>query len=62
MDAFPLADVRLLDSPFLDAQQRDEAYLLKLEADRMLHNFRVNARSPAKSADLWRMGIGADVG
>jgi DUF1680 family protein len=43
MDAFPLADVRLLDSPFLDAQQRDEAYLLKLEPDRLLHNFRVNA-------------------
>ena len=40
---FPLADVRLLDGPFLEAQQRDEAYLLKLEADRMLHNFRVNA-------------------
>src|SRR5437764_1114323 len=40
---FPLADVRLLDGPFLEAQKRDEAYLLKLEADRMLHNFRVNA-------------------
>jgi DUF1680 family protein len=43
LQAFPLSDVRLLDSPFLEAQQRDEAYLLKLEADRMLHNFRVNA-------------------
>src|SRR5579863_6711728 len=40
---FPLTDVRLLDGPFLEAQKRDEAYLLKLEADRMLHNFRVNA-------------------
>ena len=43
LQAFSLNDVRLLDSPFLEAQQRDEAYLLKLEADRMLHNFRVNA-------------------
>ncbi|HEY3912869.1 MAG TPA: beta-L-arabinofuranosidase domain-containing protein [Verrucomicrobiae bacterium] len=40
---FPLTDVRLLDGPFFQAQKRDEAYLLKLEADRMLHNFRVNA-------------------
>ncbi len=43
VDAFPLTDVRLLDGPFLEAQKRDEAYLLKLEPDRMLHNFRVNA-------------------
>src|SRR5471032_2420821 len=43
LQAFPLADVRVLEGPFLEAQQRDEAYLLKLEADRMLHNFRVNA-------------------
>ena len=49
MDAFPLADVRLLDSPFLEAQKLDEAYLLKLEADRMLHNFRVNAGLQAKA-------------
>jgi DUF1680 family protein len=43
LEAFSLSDVRLLDGPFLEAQKRDEAYLLKLEADRMLHNFRVNA-------------------
>jgi DUF1680 family protein len=43
IEAFPLTDVRLLEGPFLEAQKRDEAYLLKLEADRMLHNFRVNA-------------------
>ena len=43
LQAFPLTDVRLLDGPFLEAQKRDEAYLLKLEADRMLHHFRVNA-------------------
>jgi uncharacterized protein len=43
LQSFPLTDVRLLDGPFLEAQKRDEAYLLKLEPDRMLHNFRVNA-------------------
>lgn len=40
---FPLRDVRLAPGPFLDAQKLDEAYLLRLEPDRMLHNFRVNA-------------------
>jgi DUF1680 family protein len=40
---FPLSQVRLGMGPFLDAQRLDEAYLLKLEPDRMLHNFRVNA-------------------
>jgi DUF1680 family protein len=40
---FDLTDVRLLESPFLRAQQRDARYLLALEPDRLLHNFRVNA-------------------
>jgi DUF1680 family protein len=40
---FELGDVRLLDGPFRDAQTRDERYLLSLEPDRLLHNFRVNA-------------------
>jgi hypothetical protein len=47
---FPLADVRLLDGPFKDAQQRDGKYLLQLEPDRMLHNFRVNAGLQPKAA------------
>ena len=38
-----LHDVRLIDGPFLDAQRRDSAYLLSLQPDRMLHNFRANA-------------------
>ena len=41
--AFDHTDVRLTDGPFLQAQQRDAAYLLRLEPDRLLHNFRVNA-------------------
>src|SRR5689334_6787959 len=46
---FDLRDVRLLDGPFRDAQQRDARYLLSLEPDRMLHNFRVNAGLPPKA-------------
>jgi uncharacterized protein len=49
LSAFPLEDVRLLPGPFLDAQQRDLAYLLALEPDRMLHNFRVNAKLAPKA-------------
>jgi len=40
---FDLADVDLGESPFLHAQRMTEAYLLRLQPDRMLHNFRVNA-------------------
>ena len=43
VSAFLLRDVRLLDGPFLAAQQRTLAYLLSLQPDRLLHNFRVNA-------------------
>jgi DUF1680 family protein len=41
--AFDPADVRLLDGPFRQAQERDANYLIRLEPDRLLHNFRVNA-------------------
>src|SRR6188474_3540054 len=40
---FSLTAVRLLDGPFKDAQERNGKYLLSLDPDRMLHNFRVNA-------------------
>src|SRR5262245_714135 len=50
LSAFPLQDVRLLDGPFLAAQTRDLAYLVSLNPDRMLHNFRVNAGLPPKAA------------
>jgi DUF1680 family protein len=41
--ALPLSAVRLLPGPFKTAQQLDAHYLLSLEPDRLLHNFRVNA-------------------
>ena len=37
---FDLADVRLLDSPFKKASERNARYLLSLEPDRLLHNTR----------------------
>jgi DUF1680 family protein len=43
LQPFDLADVELGESAFLHAQRLTEAYLLKLQPDRMLHNFRVNA-------------------
>ncbi|MCW3060180.1 MAG: hypothetical protein JWQ02_2001 [Capsulimonas sp.] len=47
--AFPLTDVRLLDGPFKHAQQLDLDYILSLEPDRFLHNFRTNAGLEAKA-------------
>jgi len=35
---FPLGDVRLLDSPFRDAMERNATYLLSIDPDRLLHN------------------------
>lgn len=48
--AFDLSDVTLGEGPFLHAQRQTEAYLLALQPDRMLHNFRVNAGLPPKAA------------
>lgn len=50
LSPFPLQDIRLLDGLFLDAQKRDLDYLVSLQPDRMLHNFRVNAGLEPKAA------------
>lgn len=42
-EAFPLASVRLLEGPFKEAMDRDIAYLLRLEPDRLLSWFRKEA-------------------
>jgi DUF1680 family protein len=49
---FSLSDVRLLDSPFRDAMLRDERFLLELDPDRLLHNFRVNAELSSAARPL----------
>ncbi|MGL4942562.1 MAG: beta-L-arabinofuranosidase domain-containing protein [Thermoguttaceae bacterium] len=40
---FPLSQVRLLASPFKEAQDKDAAYLLTVDVDRLMANFRENA-------------------
>src|SRR5579862_4200533 len=49
---FPLESVRLLDGPFRDAMIRDQQYLLSLDQDRLLHNFRVTAGLPSTAEPL----------
>ena len=41
--AFAMTDVRLLPGPFQQAQEANLGYLRRLDADRLLHNFRINA-------------------
>lgn len=50
--AFPLEQVRLLDGPFKHAMELDQHYLLELDVDRLLHNFRVNAGLPSTAQPL----------
>src|ERR1700754_2306116 len=45
---FPLEAVRLRPSPYLTAVESNGVYLLRLEPDRLLHNFRVSAGLPPK--------------
>jgi hypothetical protein len=50
--AFRLEDVRLLDGLFKHAMELDRRYLLSLDVDRLLHNFRVNAGLPSSAKPL----------
>lgn len=43
VEPFPLGSVRLLDSPFKQAMERNVEYLLALEPKRFLHYTRKNA-------------------
>lgn len=49
---FDLKQVRLLDGLFKQAMERDLAYLLQIEPDRLLHTFRVNAGLPSTAKPL----------
>ena len=49
---FALEDVRLLDGPYRDAMIRDQQYLLSLDQNRLLHNFRVTAGLPSDAQPL----------
>ena len=50
--AVPRADVRLLGGSFQANQQRNLAYLLFLDPDRMLRSFRVNYGLPARTSPV----------
>lgn len=63
-ESFPLDEVRLLgetNSPFVQAQQWDQAYILKLDPDRLLAPFRKEAGLPAK-AQLYGNWEGSGLG
>jgi len=49
-EPLPLKDVRLLPSPFAKALEANHRYLLSLDPDRLLHNFRTGAGLPAKGS------------
>ncbi len=52
VEAFDLADVRLLPSPFTAARDRNTEYLLSLDPDRLLYTFRQNAGLPTPGEPL----------
>ncbi len=52
ISAFSMTEVRLLPGIYKDSQQADLAYLKRLSADRLLHNFRVNAGLPSSAEPL----------
>ncbi len=49
---FAMADVRLLPSPFLSAQNANAAWLHSLPADRLVRNFRITAGLPSPAQPL----------
>ena len=51
-EPFPLNQVRLLDSPFLDAAKVNDAYLQSLPAERLVHMFRVTSGLPSSAQPL----------
>lgn len=64
-EPFQLGDVQLLDGLFKTAQDRAVAYLLSLEPDRFLANFRKEAGLPPKAEQYggWeRMGVSGHSG
>jgi DUF1680 family protein len=50
---FRLEDVRILDPDLLRMRDQTLKYMLSLDSDRLLHNFRVNAGLPSSAAPLY---------
>lgn len=49
---FPMTQVRLAASPFKEAAEANRAYMDRLSADRLVHNFRLNAGLPSSAEPL----------
>jgi DUF1680 family protein len=49
---FPMTQVRLLDSRFKEAQDWNQAYIARLPAERLVHNFRLNAGLDSSATSL----------
>jgi hypothetical protein len=52
LQPFALRDVTLGDGPLLEAREWNRAYINRLDAGRLLHNFRVNAGLPSSAKPL----------
>jgi uncharacterized protein len=52
VEAFRMTEVRLLPGTFADAQEANRAYVKRIDPDRLLHNFRVNAGLPSQAKPL----------
>jgi uncharacterized protein len=50
---FRLEDVKILDPDLLRMREQTLAYMLALDSDRLLHNFRVNANLPTSAEPLY---------
>jgi len=50
---FPLQDVRILDPDLLRMREQTLAYMLALDSDRLLHNFRLTANLPSSAEPLY---------
>ncbi|MGA8271486.1 MAG: beta-L-arabinofuranosidase domain-containing protein [Candidatus Sulfotelmatobacter sp.] len=50
---FRLEDVKILDPDLLRMREQTLNYLLALDSDRLLHNFRVNAKLPSTAEPLY---------
>jgi DUF1680 family protein len=50
---FPLRDVKILDPDLLRMREQTLAYMLALDSDRLLHNFRVTANLPTSAEPLY---------
>ena len=62
-EPFPMTEVRLLPGVYQDAQKWNRGYMARLEANRLLYNFRANAGLPngnAKPLGGWEQPANQD--